>query len=154
MSIDEIKTHINWLRLKREEAELGFDEVFDRYQKALDEVEEARKVFQLWKDAFDQALEDAGLPMEEEKEKSIKRPRRGGPTIPDLAEGALIEFGPLTSKELRDVLKEMGKETTVNTVTVSLNRHRPERFDRNGDGKWYVVGHEESGPEAEGSGAA
>lgn len=95
-------------------------------------------MLKLWEDALRQAMIDAGMEIEGEG-KRIKKPRRAGPTIPDLAEAALREHGPLTSRELINMIKETGRETNVNTVTVSLNRHRPKRFERNGNGKWCLA---------------
>lgn len=147
MDINEVQKHIDWLKQKMVEALKELRTTHDRAEAIVEEATKAHRIYELYRDTLHQAMTEAGIEIVEEEEKSITIPKRTGPSIPDLAEEAIIEYGPFSSKELQLILEEKGKKTTVNAITVSLNRYRPHRFDRNGEGKWYLVTQEGSGSE-------
>lgn len=152
-------TLIELLKDEIRKAKTNVDLAVAEAEKAQARVDSAYDAFFDWKSVFERAMETTeqkervsefldGLFGEAETEKP-KRMKRTKPTIADLAEEALREHGPLASVELRNIINASGRDTTTNTVTVTLNRERPDKFDRNGDGKWCLVEHEESGSEDE-----
>ena len=101
-----------------------------------------QKRFLMWQDMFETAMEDEGLPPEkrdEVREAYARTPR--GQTIHGLAADLIHEHGPQTSAEIRRMLTLVGKETTTNTVTVTLNRHSDifKRVRVGGELKWDLT---------------
>lgn len=143
---------IEMLQEKVKKAVTALSKSYAKYQAAEKEHDQARHNYSIWVMALKREADEAGIKIDaemlvsplEEQAIALKKSKRVGPTIPDLAEESIKEKGPLNSKELQQILNEKGKKTTVNTVSVSLNRQRPERFDRNGDGKWFLVTQEGS----------
>lgn len=126
-----MNTHIRWLEKQVEKAER--------------QVAEAQRKLSTWVDAL-QLAEDEENPGEKEHEELSDGVRKASAeeikpklTILDVAGEVLAEQGPLTTRDLLEILKTKGKNTTLNSLTVLLNRRKPEKFDRDEDGKWYLV---------------
>ncbi len=136
--------HIEWVIEQRNEAQSLVQKTEAEYVEAKTALSEAQRALGVWDAALHLAqpggekvkhgMADlvAGATIKAKAEVVRK------PTISNLAEQVIREHGPLGSRGVQRALEEKGKHTTVNTVTVTLNRERPERFDRDNDGKWYL----------------
>jgi hypothetical protein len=60
-------------------------------------------------------------------------------TLTDMIKDVLEDKGPSKASVILKELEALGRETTVNSINVSLNRFRPQVFDRDDDGRWMVV---------------
>ena len=98
------------------------------------ECDEAKKLFESVETVL--ALVSGGKLTPVEKRPPV--PRRK-PTMLDLAEVAILKQGPLTVNELLVELQKRGRETNKRSLSVTLRRERPERFDRDEQGKWFLV---------------
>ena len=68
------------------------------------------------------------------------------PTITELALEVIYEEGPMTSKQLALELRTRGKpNTTGNSVNTTLSRFRPDRFDKDKQGRWFLPPRKEAG---------
>ena len=106
-------------------------------EKANRDIQEAQERLSTWTAALNLAREQ-----EEEATDSRTVPtkaRASGTSINDLAEQVLKEYGPLDSRTLLGFVMETRPGTNLNTLTVSLNRQRPSRFDRNEKNEWCLV---------------
>jgi len=118
------------------------------YRKAQERLEESMASLRTAQAEYDQAkslfesvetvlaLVSGGKLTPTEKRPPV--PRRK-PTMLDLAEAAILKRGPLTVNELLVELQRHGRETNKRSLSVSLRRERPERFDRDEQGKWFLV---------------
>ena len=65
-------------------------------------------------------------------------------TLPVLVKHHLRENGPTSPDDLLQMLRKYGRaKTTVNSLNTVLRRFRPEKFDRNKKGEWYLVEQED-----------
>jgi hypothetical protein len=129
---------IEWLQERTDESARVLAKATKLAQEHAARVSERIKEYSTWKDALNSALSRAGLPLYEDPPFSSFKDTAQR-TIANLAAVALRERGPMTSKELRVALAESDKVTTTNTVTVTLNRDRPKRFDRDKEGRWFLT---------------
>jgi len=128
--------HIDWLRKQAENAERELSGIVTKMTALEAEYSQIQERLSVWTQALNMAQKQRGNapdPVQLELP-----PHRRKATIADLAEEILREGGPLDSGELADFLTLRGKRVSRNTVTVTLNRFRPQRFNRNKKGKWYV----------------
>ncbi len=134
--------NIEWLKQKQEETRSNYERCNTEYQHAVTVLEKARKTFNLWTQAIIQAMKDAGMdPESEEKETELipKGTLRARPSIADLTEEVIKGKEPLSTKEIQHILENKGKTVNMNVLNVTLNRHRPQRFDRDTNNKWFAV---------------
>jgi predicted nucleic acid-binding Zn-ribbon protein len=74
------------------------------------------------------------------KEMESASPRKSkAKTLTDMIKDVLEDKGPSKASVILKELEALGRETTVNSINVSLNRFRPQVFDRDDDGRWMVV---------------
>jgi len=105
-------------------------------------VEESQTTLNLWKAALKAAREAGeGVVVSEREIPTNENPKKvtHKTTILSLVRKMLKKHGPLSAKDLLPLLEQKGKTTKLNTLTVSLNRYKPAQFNRNSEGKWYLV---------------
>lgn len=129
---------VNMLKKKRDDAREAFLKAKEQRDEADEALHGALGGFVTWQDALDAALKDAGLPPEDRAEiKKMYATTPRGRSIREVAAEMLEQIGPLSSAQIRDLLATAGRETTTNTVTVTLNKHK-DVFERNEDGLWAL----------------
>lgn len=112
-------------------------------EKAERDLEEVQKRLSTWTEALKLAEEAEGVASTPEHSAEMgtqepKRKRRAG-KITDRVEEILKEYGPAKAADIEIRLREMGIQTTANSINTSLNRFRPSRFDRDDQGRWTLV---------------
>jgi hypothetical protein len=134
---------IEWLETQLEVAKRNLEEIQVQYQEAQKRFDEAQRRVM----ACSEMLAVARMEQDsagEDRTKAVFRGRRIGVrpqmNMPDQIEKLLREHGPLRAEEIYVYLKEEGRDTTtVNSINTQLRLNKPARFDRNKDGKWYLV---------------
>lgn len=111
--------------------------------KAERDAEEVQNRVATWKEAIRLAEEAEGSDQDlasviEGARQEITKSRRSGKIIKSVKE-ILEERGPCKAVEIQAALEEIGIRTTTNSINTSLNRFRPDRFNRNEEGKWFLV---------------
>lgn len=96
--------------------------------KAQKEYAEAKKRLEAVEIVMDLAVQDV-------KRRSV---RSQGRTL-KMAEEILADKS-LSSGELQTAFSKLGYVTTANSINASLNRYRGNRFGKDADGKWYLIG--------------
>jgi hypothetical protein len=115
--------HIDWLKEEIAKTE----RMIRRFQQRLDHLNSVLS-FALKKQKTDIQV----VPEQEQKESKSK-------TMIDMIEDILIEQGPCKAAKIKGALRELGRETSTNSINVSLNRLRPKRFDRDEMGNWVAA---------------
>lgn len=107
-------------------------------------VEESRTALRLWKAALKAAKEaEENIESVEKETPKSQAPEEEKPTILAIVRQLLKKHERLSAKDLLSMLEKQGKVTNLNSLTVSLNRYKPHRFNRDNDGKWYLVPQDE-----------
>jgi len=108
------------------------------------DLEEAQRRVTTWTEALRLVREEkeeippaGGHATNEGNSQLSRRPRAG--RIIDKVDQILKEHGPAKAAQIQQRLEEIGITTSANSVNTSLNRFRPNRFDRNQEGKWFLV---------------
>jgi len=128
--------HIAWLEGQVNKARKELDGLTAKMQELEGEYGDVQNRLRVWAEALQTARGESGK--EGTSVQLELPPHRRKATIADLAEEILRDVGPQGSGELAELLAQKGKRTSQNTVTVTMNRWRPVRFDRNSKNKWYV----------------
>jgi hypothetical protein len=125
----------------------AMDQIIEELQRR---VEEAQRALKMWEAALKAARavesgtnEDVheAPPLGYNPKKEVQQP-----TVVGLAKKILRKHGALTTRELLSKLEERGKKTTLNSLTVSLNRNKGKHFKRE-NGKWHLLSQGEGGSE-------
>ena len=136
-----MKAPIEWLESQLEATKQEKEGAEQRYKEAEGLLIAAQKRF----DACVEMLAVAKKVQEDEIKAAVRRHEGTGGTrprvsMPDHITTLLKDHGPLTATELFGYLKEQGWErTSVNSVNTQLSRHRGKRFDKDAEGKWFLV---------------
>ncbi len=132
-----MNSQVRWLKeeMEREESELA--QAKTDLAEAQGRVEKATIRLQSLKEVLELALERQGSSGEPDQSNSGTRLARGA--VSHLSEEAITINGPMSNSELQQYLEYHGHRTSGNSINTSLSRLRGERFDKNKDGKWYLV---------------
>lgn len=135
--------HVDWLKseLDRARKELAKKhkrllEARREHGKAQEAVESLERVLGL---ATGATTEPSQLPLS-----AGRGPDGRKLTMADLAEQAIREQGRLSIERLLGYLRKHGKKTSRNSLNTTLNQYRPDRFERDNEGRWYLTKQEAS----------
>ena len=128
------------LKREYEKAVADTEQLFVAYKKAERAFDEARsledslgRVLQhMTGEDLDKLLTDATL-------RNIHAHKRGRVTLLDVAGDVIRERGPMPIDQLFMEVQQRGKQTTRRSLLVTLRRARPERFNRDDDGLWFLT---------------
>jgi len=123
--------HLKWLLQQR----ARFQEEFEKAQKKLAACEEMLKT----------AQEEGSIAHESAPPRSKRS--TGEPTIIALTEQILRQYGPLTSKQIQELLAKEDRQTTINSLNTSLYRLKGKKFEKDRDGRWYLSKKQQGGPD-------
>ena len=133
--------HVRWLMKELEKARQARDHTLEKMQHAQAEYDRAVGEVESLERVLKRAKGDAGTPVQTELRGGIppKPRRRRKPTMSDLVADALVEHGALPLERLLKILAAKGRKTTRNSLNTTLGSKRPERFNRNEEGEWYLT---------------
>ncbi len=136
-----MKTPVDWLEGQLEKAKQEKERTEQRFREAEVLMLEAKRRYE--------ACSEMLAVAKQEQESQIKAAgtQVGGQdgskpklSMPDHMTALLREHGPMNSSEIYELLREQGWEkTSVNSVNTQLSRHKVTRFNKNTEGKWFLV---------------
>lgn len=140
------ESHLDWLKNKVKEGMKKREAIIKEFADLRQQLELADKAVDTWQRAYHQAMIEAGKTSRPVTQMEIKieaapktQSNQKPPSMPDVAEEILREKGPLETRALTNLINErQGKESTINTIFVGLNRLKGKRFERV-DGKWDLA---------------
>ena len=136
-----MKDHVRWLREELAKAREALSEKQERLRVAEREYAHAKQEFEGLQLVLRRARGRRAKTMPEFLELTPALPRRRSrPTMADVAEQILDGQGPLGTAELLALMDKAGIQTTRNSLNTTLNHFRPGRFERDEEGRWYLVG--------------
>ena len=91
----------------------------EKRNKAQQDLDEAQKRLKTWVEAIELAQKTDGLSVTHD---SATKPKKGGPSIPDLIKEILKEQGSLRPAQIHHFVQEKGKITAIGNINVALNR--------------------------------
>ena len=111
------------------------DFIREQRDKAQHDYDDALKRLKTWTEALS-LLE----PEETGSEENNQTEQKGTElTIGDYVKQVLQERGPLRCVHIQRRVVEKGRETSVNSINVHLNRYKGKRYSKGGDGKWRLI---------------
>lgn len=129
-----LKAQLETVKGELEKAHREFDRVQNQVQKLQKRYEACTEMLAVAEsEQVDKEIDEIVA----QTTQQVKKPTQ---TMPDQMEDLLETHGPLTSSELCDMLKILGRpKTSINSINTQLGRYKPARFNKNEEGKWYLV---------------